>query len=105
LNFDHCELEFGSGLTCALLSVGYSLFVAQGLDLLTEEIKGRPLLLDFFAYSFIHPAQALVNSTPQLLARDRRTVAAERAAWPGDLRMDAAALKVRSLLLLTPPDR
>jgi hypothetical protein len=35
--------------------------------------------------SFI--AQALLNSTPQLLARDRRAVA---QLGPGDLRMDAA---------------
>jgi hypothetical protein len=38
-----------------------------------------------------HPAQALLNSTPQLLARDRRAVAQGAQLGPGDLRMDAAA--------------
>ena len=33
------------------------------------------LLPNFLAFSFVYPAQALLNSTPQLLARDRRAVA------------------------------
>jgi hypothetical protein len=28
------------------------------------------LLLDFLAFCFVHPARALLNSTPQLLARE-----------------------------------
>jgi hypothetical protein len=49
------------------------------------------LLLDFLAFCFVHPAQALLNSTPQLLARDRRAVAQGAQLGPGDLRMDAVA--------------
>src|SRR5438093_10137731 len=45
----------------------------------------------FLASCFVHPAQALLNSTPQLLARDRRAVAQGAQLGPGDLRMDAAA--------------
>ena len=45
----------------------------------------------FLASCFVHPAQALLNSTPQLLARDRRTVAQGAQLGPGDLGMDAAA--------------
>jgi hypothetical protein len=51
----------------------------------------RLLLLEFLAFSFVHPAQALLNSTPQLLARERRAVAQGAQLGPGDLRMDAAA--------------
>jgi hypothetical protein len=50
----------------------------------------RLLLLDFLAFCFVHPAQALFNSTPQLLARDRRVVAQGAQLGLGDLRMDAA---------------
>jgi len=42
-------------------------------------------------FCFVHPSQALLNSTPQLLARDRRAVAQGAQPGPGDLRMDAAA--------------
>jgi hypothetical protein len=42
-------------------------------------------------FVFVHPAQTLLNSTPQLLARDRRAVAQGAQLGPGDLRMDAAA--------------
>ena len=41
-------------------------------------------------FCFVDPAGAL-NSTPQLLARDRRAVAQGAQLGPGDLRMDAAA--------------
>jgi hypothetical protein len=34
----------------------------------------RLLLLDFFAFCFVHPSQTLLNSTPQLLAGDRRVL-------------------------------
>ena len=51
----------------------------------------RLLLLDFLASFFVNPAQALLKSTPQLLARDRRAVAQGAQLEPGDLRMDAAA--------------
>ena len=44
-----------------------------------------------FNSSFVHPGQALLNSTPQLLARDRCAVARGAQLGPGDLRMDAAA--------------
>jgi len=36
-----------------------------------NEQESDLLLPDFFAFCFVHPAQALWNSTPQLLARDR----------------------------------
>src|SRR4030095_6122277 len=36
--------------------------------------KGRTLLLDFLPFCFVHRAGALLNSTPQLLAGDRRAV-------------------------------
>ena len=51
----------------------------------------RLLLLDSLAFRFVHPAQALLNSTPQLLARERRAVAQGAQFGSGDLRMDAAA--------------
>ena len=51
----------------------------------------RLLFLDFLAICFVHSAQALFNSTPHLLARDRRAVAQSAQLGPGDLRMDAAA--------------
>ena len=53
-----------------------------------EEIKGHTFTLDFLAFCFVQTAQALLNSTPQLLARDRRAVA---QLGPGDLQMDAGA--------------
>ena len=37
--------------------------------------------------SNIYPAQAFLNSTSQLLARDRRVVAQAAELGPGDLRM------------------
>jgi hypothetical protein len=43
------------------------------------------LLLDFLAFYFVQPAQALLNSTPQLLARDRRAVAQGARFGPADL--------------------
>jgi hypothetical protein len=56
-----------------------------------EKSRIRLLLLDFLAFCFVPSAQALLNSTPQLLARDRRAVAQGAQLGPGDLRMDAAA--------------
>jgi hypothetical protein len=60
-----------------------------------DQLKGnhgvRLLLLDFLVFCFVYPAQALLNSTPQLLARDRRVVAQGAQLGPGDLRMDTAA--------------
>ena len=53
-----------------------------------EEIRVRLLVPDFLAFGFVQPGQTLLNSTPQLLARDRRAVA---EIGPDDLRMDAAA--------------
>jgi hypothetical protein len=50
----------------------------------------RLLLLDVLAFCFVHPAQALLNSPPQLLARDRRAVAQGAQLGLGDLRTDAA---------------
>ena len=49
------------------------------------------LLLDFLAFCFVQPAQAHLNSTPQLVARDRHAIAQGAQFGPGDLRMDAAA--------------
>jgi hypothetical protein len=37
--------------------------------------SGAVLFLDFLTFCSVHPAQALLNSTPQLLTRDRRAVA------------------------------
>jgi len=56
-----------------------------------EGLRVRLLLLDFLVFCFVHPAQALFNSTPQLLTRDRCAVAQGAELGPGDLRMDAAA--------------
>jgi hypothetical protein len=55
--------------------------------------RGGKVGLDFqtFFFCFVHPVHALLNSTPQLLARDRRAVAQGAELGPGDLRMDAAA--------------
>jgi hypothetical protein len=59
------------------------------------EIKDSTLVLDFLAVCFAYPAQALLNSTPQLLARDRCALAQGGAQLgPGDLRVDAAAQAV-----------
>jgi len=41
-------------------------------------------------FSSVHPAQALLNSTPQLLARDRRAAAQGAELGPGDLPINAA---------------
>src|SRR5258708_33157370 len=49
----------------------------------------RLLLLDFLAFCFMHPAQALLNSTPQFIARDRGAVAQGAPLGPGDLGMVA----------------
>jgi hypothetical protein len=51
-----------------------------------DENQNLDLYIQFF-----HPAQAFLNSTPQLLARDRRAGAQGAQLRPGDLRMDAAA--------------
>jgi hypothetical protein len=48
----------------------------------------KTFTLDFLA---VDPAQALSNSTPQLLARERRAVAQGAQLGPGDLRMNVAA--------------
>jgi len=42
-------------------------------------------------FGIVQPAQALLNSTPQLLARDRRAFAQGAQLGPDDLRMDATA--------------
>ena len=42
---------------------------------LRRKTSFRLLLLDFRFFYFVQPAQALLNSTPQLVARDRRVVA------------------------------
>ena len=54
------------------------------------EIKVRLLLLDFLAFCFVHPAQALLNSIPQLLARDRRAIPQGAQLGLGDLWVVAA---------------
>jgi hypothetical protein len=54
-------------------------------------MKGQTFTSRLSCFCFVQPAQALLNSTPQLLARDRGALAAGRGAGPGDLRMDAAA--------------
>jgi hypothetical protein len=55
-----------------------------------EEINGQIFTSRRSRFCFVHSAQALLNSTPQLLARDRRTVAQGAQLGSGDLRMDAA---------------
>jgi hypothetical protein len=49
----------------------------------------RVLLRGFLAFSFVYPAQALLNSTTQFLARDRRAVAQGTQLGPGDFRVAA----------------
>jgi len=44
---------------------------------------------------FSHPAQALLNSSAQLLARERRSVA-QAKSWCVDLRGDSNGLKTRA---------
>jgi len=51
----------------------------------------RLLLLDFLAFCFVYLARALLNSTPQLFARERRAVAQGAELGPDDLRVDAVA--------------
>jgi hypothetical protein len=52
-------------------------------------------------FCFVHPAQALLNSTPQFFARDRRAVAQGAQLGPGDLRMHSSAwATVRSIATL-----
>ena len=53
-----------------------------------DEIKGRTVTSKVSASCFVHPAEALFNSTPQLLACDRRAVAQGAELGRGDLRMD-----------------
>jgi hypothetical protein len=57
------------------------------------------LLLDFLAFYFVHPS-GILNSTPQLLARDRCVIAQRAQLGPGDLRMDAVANRGALELLL-----
>jgi hypothetical protein len=56
-----------------------------------ERNQGQTFASNFLAFSFVYPAQALLNSTPQLFARDRGAVAWGAQLGPSDLRMDAAA--------------
>jgi len=71
--------------------VGYlGFFLFRRVDL--DPLQGRILLLDFLAFCFVHPGQALLHSNPQLLARDYRAVAQGAQPGPGELPMDAAAL-------------
>lgn len=56
-----------------------------------REIKGPGFYFRLSCFCFVQPAQALLNSTPQLLARDRRAAAQGAQLGPGDLRMDAAS--------------
>jgi hypothetical protein len=53
----------------------------------SEPIGLEPKVVQLLFVLFI--SQALLNSTPQLLARDRRAVAQSAQLGPGDLRMDA----------------
>ena len=58
-------------------------------DVGLTEIKGRLLLLEYLAFCFVQSAQVLLNSTPKLLARDRRAVAQGAQLGSGDLRMQS----------------
>lgn len=53
-----------------------------------EKTKSQTLLL-VLRFRLFHPAQALLNSAPQLLARDCRAVAQNAQLGPRDLRVDA----------------
>ena len=79
------------------------LSVAQGLDPLPQDC----LLLTLSAF-FVHPAQALLNLTPQLLARDLQPHAQLRAPRRADrvaqghpqLSLNSAALDRRGALAI-----
>ena len=47
------------------------------------------LSIDFLASCLVHPALALLNSTPQLLARDHRVITHSAQLDGGDLAADA----------------
>ena len=70
---DYAEV-LPTGFCDALGSLGSS---DRWLDIGAGEgkLRVRLLLLDFLTFCFVHPAQALLNLTPQLLARDRRAIA------------------------------
>ena len=55
------------------------------------KIEGQTLNSRLSSLCFVHPAHALLNSTAQPLARDRRAVAQSALLDPGHLRMDVAA--------------
>jgi len=55
------------------------------LTLRQGEITGQTFTSRLFACCFVHTAQALFSSTPQLLARNRRAVAQDAQLGPGDL--------------------
>jgi hypothetical protein len=48
---------------------------ALGSGVYKDPPQGQTLLPDFLAFCFVHPAQTLLHSTPQLVARDRRAIA------------------------------
>jgi hypothetical protein len=52
---------------------------------------GQTFISTVSAFLFCHFAQALLNSTPQLRARDRCPVAEGAQLGPGDLRIEADA--------------
>ena len=58
---------------------------------LGEKSRGQLFTARLSCLCFVHPVQAVLNSIPQLPARDRRAVAQSAELGPGDLRMDAAA--------------
>jgi len=58
------------------------LSVAQGLERLPHAIKeGWIVTSNLSAFCFVYPAQAVLNSTPQLLSRDRRAVVETQNFW------------------------
>src|SRR5262249_16284593 len=47
--------------------------------------RAQPQTSDYLGFCLVHRAQALSNSTPQLCARDRRSVAQSAELGPGGL--------------------
>jgi hypothetical protein len=74
---------------------------ALGSGVYKDPPQVRLLLLHFLAFGFVHPAQALLNSTRQLLARDRGAVAQCAELGPREIRGQVLNLGVaRSLLTI-----
>jgi len=65
-------------------------YVARWLHQLRKSRKNQTSTSRLSCFLFRSSRTGTFNSTPQLLARDRRAVAQGAQLAPGDLRMDAA---------------